>query len=141
MHMQGTPKTMQQRPTYADVVQDIVAHLTERIRLWEAAGVSREKLLLDPGIGFGKTGRHNLLILRHLREFKTLGRPIVLGTSRKSFLGTLLGKDVEGRLAGSLATAAIGAWNGADILRVHDVSETLDVLRVVRAIREVRGRA
>jgi dihydropteroate synthase len=141
MHMQGTPKNMQQRPTYADVVRDIVEHLAERIRLWEAAGVSREKILLDPGIGFGKTGRHNLLILKHLREFKALGRPIVLGTSRKSFIGSLLGRDAEERLAGSLATAAIGVWNGADILRVHDVPETLDVVKIVRAIQEVRGRA
>jgi dihydropteroate synthase len=139
MHMKGTPRTMQEKPAYGDVVREIMEHLAERIAVWEDAGVSRESILVDPGIGFGKTLDHNLLILKHLCEFKALGRPIVLGTSRKSFIGTLLDRDVEDRLVGTLATAAIGAWNGADILRAHDVRETREVLTIVRAIKEARG--
>jgi dihydropteroate synthase len=141
MHMQGTPRTMQQNPAYENVVREIIEDLAERIAVWEDAGVSRENLLVDPGIGFGKTLDHNLLILKHLSEFRELGRPIVLGTSRKTFIGTLLDRDVEDRLVGSLATVAIGAWNGADILRVHDVQETREVLTIVRAIKEARGQA
>jgi dihydropteroate synthase len=139
MHMRGTPKTMQDQPTYASVVPEIIEHLGERITAWEKAGVSRDKILIDPGIGFGKTVDHNLLILKYLCEFQVLGRPIVLGTSRKSFIGTLLGRDVEDRLVGTLATVAVGAWNGADVLRVHDVQETREVLSIVRAIKEARG--
>ncbi len=139
MHMLGTPRTMQEKPVYGDLVREIIEYLEERIAVWEDAGVARENLLVDPGIGFGKTVDHNLLILKHLFEFKVLGRPIVLGTSRKSFIGTLLGRDVEERLVGTLATAAIGVWNGADILRVHDVEETREVLTIVRAIKEARG--
>jgi dihydropteroate synthase len=138
MHMKGTPKTMQDQPTYSSVVPEIIDHLGERITAWEEAGVSRDKILIDPGIGFGKTVDHNLLILKHLCEFQVLGRPIVLGTSRKSFIGTVLGRDVEDRLVGTLATAAVGAWNGADVLRVHDVQETREVLSIVRAIRKAR---
>ncbi len=141
MHMKGTPKTMQDRPVYEAVVPEIIDYLAERMAVWEDAGVSRENMLLDPGIGFGKTVRHNLLILRHLRDLEALGRPIVLGTSRKGFVGALLGRDVDDRLTGTLATVAIGAWNGADVLRVHDVEETREVLTIVRAIREVRGQA
>ncbi len=141
MHMKGTPKTMQAKPAYEAVVPEVIDYLTERMAVWEEAGVPRENMLLDPGIGFGKTVRHNLLILKHLRAFEALGRPIVLGTSRKAFVGSLLGRDVEDRLAGTLATAAIGAWNGANILRVHDVRETCEVLTIVHAIREIRGRA
>ncbi len=140
MHMQGTPRTMQKDPTYGNVVREIIEALAERIAVWEDAGVPRERILVDPGIGFGKTVDHNLLILKHLYEFRKLGRPIVLGTSRKSFIGTLLGgREVEDRLVGTLATAAIGAWNGADVLRVHDVGETREVLTIVRAIKEVEG--
>jgi dihydropteroate synthase len=139
MHMRGTPRTMQENPTYGNVVREIREALAELISLWEDAGVPRDKLLVDPGIGFGKTVDHNLLILKHLSEFKELGRPIVLGTSRKTFIGTLLGQEVENRLVGTLATAAIGAWNGADVLRVHDVEETREVLTIVRAIKEVQG--
>lgn len=141
MHMKGTPKTMQDKPTYGAVVAEIIEYLAERMAVWEEAGVSRENILLDPGIGFGKTLRHNLLILKHLSDLAVLGRPIVLGTSRKGFVGALLGRDVEDRLMGTLATVAIGAWNGADVFRVHDVGETREVLTIVRAIREVRGQA
>ncbi len=138
MHMKGTPKTMQQNPVYESVVQEVYTYLEERMAEWEAAGTSRERILLDPGIGFGKTLTHNLLLLKHLRVFKALGRPLVLGTSRKRFIGTLLGRDTEERLYGTLASVAVGAWNGADVLRVHDVRETRDVLRIVHAVREVR---
>lgn len=141
MHMKGTPRTMQDRPTYGSVVPEIIEYLEERITAWEDAGVSRDKVLVDPGIGFGKTVHHNLLILKHLGEFEVLGRPIVLGTSRKSFIGTLIDRDAENRLLGTLATVAIAAWNGADILRVHDVRETREVLTIVRAIKEAREQA
>jgi dihydropteroate synthase len=141
MHMKGTPKTMQVEPVYGDVVPEIIEHLAERIAVWEDAGVAREKILVDPGIGFGKTVDHNLLILKRLREMEVLGRPIVLGTSRKAFVGALLDRDLEGRLVGTRATVAIGAWNGANILRVHDVQETREVLTIVHAIRETRGHA
>ena len=141
MHMKGTPKVMQDDPVYEDVVREIIEHLAERIAVWEDAGIAGEDLLVDPGIGFGKTVDHNLLILKHLRDFEVLGRPIVLGTSRKAFVGTLLDRDPEDRLVGTLATVAIGAWNGAHILRVHDVQETREVLTIVRAIKEARGNA
>jgi dihydropteroate synthase len=138
MHMKGTPKTMQHLPTYTAVVPEIIEHLEESITGWERAGVCRDKILIDPGIGFGKTVNHNLLILKHLHELRVLGRPIVLGTSRKSFIGTLLHRDAEERLVGTLATAAIGAWNGADVLRVHDVQETREVVTIVRAVRSAQ---
>ena len=141
MHMKATPKTMQDKPVYGDVVPEIIEHLAERIAVWEDAGVASENILVDPGIGFGKTVDHNLLILKRLREMEVLGRPIVLGTSRKAFVGALLDRDLEGRLVGTLATVAIGAWNGAHILRVHDVQETREVLTIVHAIKEARGHA
>ncbi len=140
-HMKGTPRTMQDKPVYGDVVPEIIEQLAERIAVWEDAGVSRENILVDPGIGFGEAVGHNLLILKHLCEFEVLGRPIVLGTSRKGFVGALLDRDVEDRLVGTLATVAISVWNGADILRVHDVQETREVLTIVRAIKEARGQA
>jgi dihydropteroate synthase len=139
MHMRGKPKTMQDKPVYGDVVREIIEHLAERIAVWEDAGVASENILVDPGIGFGKTVDHNLLILKQLRELAVLGKPIVLGTSRKSFVGALLDRDLEDRLFGTLATVAIGAWNGAHILRVHDVQETREVLAIVHAIKEARG--
>ena len=139
MHMKGTPRTMQLQPTYGSVVREVIEYLEERINDWEEAGVSREQILIDPGIGFGKTVDHNLTVLKHLPEFRRLGRPIVLGTSRKSFIGTLLDRDADDRLLGTLATVAIGAWNGADILRVHDVQETREVLTMVHAIQSARG--
>jgi dihydropteroate synthase len=139
MHMKGTPRTMQHQPTYGSVVREVIEYLEERINDWEEAGVSREQILIDPGIGFGKTVDHNLTVLKHLPEFRRLGRPIVLGTSRKSFIGTLLDRDADDRLLGTLATVAIGAWNGADILRVHDVQETREVLTMVHAIQSARG--
>ncbi len=141
MHMKGTPRTMQDNPVYRDLLSEIVEYLAKRIAFWEDAGVSRENILVDPGIGFGKTMEHNLLILNALGELEELGRPIVLGTSRKSFVGKLLDQAAEDRLVGTLATVAVGAWNGANILRVHDVRETREVLTIVHAIREAGRRS
>lgn len=134
MHMKGTPKTMQLDPSYKSLFGEMVAYFEERIRLWEKAGVPRERILIDPGIGFGKTVEHNLRIVKHLGGFRVIGRPIVLGTSRKSFIGTVLNRAVEERLVGSLATVAVGIWNGAHVLRVHDVAESREVLLMVHAI-------
>jgi len=136
MHMKGTPKDMQKNPVYDSLLAEIVDAFEEGIRDWERAGCKRENLLIDPGIGFGKTLDHNLRILRNLEELKVLGRPVVLGTSRKSFIGTLLKRDVEERLAGTLATLAVGAMNGAHIFRVHDVVEARETLALVHAIQK-----
>jgi dihydropteroate synthase len=135
MHMQGTPKTMQARPSYDALIPELLAYFEETLRAWEDSGVAREKLLIDPGIGFGKTLRHNLCLLKGLREFTVLGRPIVLGTSRKSFIGAVLDRGAEERLAGTLATLVVGALNGAHVLRVHDVSAARDALTMAHAIR------
>ncbi|HUJ17815.1 MAG TPA: dihydropteroate synthase [Nitrospirota bacterium] len=135
MHIKGTPRDMQQKPVYADVIGEISSFLAEGIELAERAGVSREKVLIDPGIGFGKTLEHNLTILGRLEEFRTLGRPIVLGTSRKKFIGTVLGiPGPDHRVLGSMATIALGIERGASVLRVHDVAETVQVARMTDAI-------
>ena len=134
MHMQGSPRTMQADPHYVDVVDDVRAFLAERIERALAAGVEEERIWVDPGIGFGKTPEHNLELLGRLGELRDLGRPIVLGTSRKSFLGALTGRGVGERLGGSIASGVLGARAGADVLRVHDVAETRDALRVSSAI-------
>ncbi len=137
MHMQGTPQTMQQNPTYTDLVGEISDTLRGGIELAQQHGVSAERIVLDPGIGFGKTLEHNLHILRCLRAFQQLGRPILIGTSRKSFIGKVLDLPVEQRLFGTAATLAIAIANGADIVRVHDVKEMTQVARMTDAI--VRG--
>jgi dihydropteroate synthase len=134
MHMQGTPRTMQLQPRYGDVVEDVKAFLAERVELAVAAGVERGRIFLDPGIGFGKTQEHNLELLRRLGELRELGRPIVLGTSRKAFIGSLTGREVEARLGGSIASGVLGISAGADLLRVHDVAATHEALRVADAI-------
>jgi len=136
MHMQGTPKDMQVRPRYDSLLGEIIEALRGWIREWEDAGCRRERLLVDPGIGFGKTLAHNLALLRNLREMKVLGRPVVLGTSRKSFIGAVLQRQVQDRLPGTLATLAVGAMNGADIFRVHDVAEAREALALVDAIQK-----
>ncbi len=131
MHMQGTPTTMQLAPAYGDVVRDIAHFFTERIQSLTTQGIPADAIALDPGIGFGKTREHNIALLARLAEFNVLGRPICLGVSRKGFLGKLLDRPVEERLAGSLAAAAFGlAHHAAHILRVHDVAETRDLVRV-----------
>lgn len=134
MHMQGTPRTMQEDPVYDDVVSDVCDFLAARIERALAAGVAEERIWIDPGIGFGKTLEHNLELLRRLGELRSLGRPIVLGTSRKSFIGKLTGREVGDRLGGSVATAVLGARAGADVLRVHDVAATRDALTVAAAL-------
>jgi dihydropteroate synthase len=137
MHIQGTPRTMQQNPTYDDVVEDVRTYLQESIALATAAGIARDRIIVDPGIGFGKTVAHNLQILRRLGELRTLGCPVLVGTSRKSFLGKILDRPVTDRLEGTAASVAIAIAHGADLVRVHDVKEMVRVVRVADAI--VRG--
>lgn len=135
MHMQGTPQTMQQAPTYTDVVRELDAFFAERLTQLEARGVRREQVALDPGIGFGKTLEHNLAVLRALPRFAHQGRPVLLGVSRKSFLGKLTGAESPGeRLPGALACAALAVGQGVQVLRVHDVRETVAAARVAEAI-------
>ncbi|MBW1981549.1 MAG: dihydropteroate synthase [Deltaproteobacteria bacterium] len=121
MHMQGTPRTMQKNPRYDALLAEIISFLQERVQYACAAGIDRKQLLIDPGIGFGKTVRHNLLLLKHLDALTVLQLPILLGTSRKSFIGAVLDKEVTEREPGSWATACVGILHGAHILRVHEV--------------------
>ncbi len=134
MHMKGEPRTMQVRPRYRDVIRDISEALEDRIAAAEGLGVNPRKILVDPGIGFGKTLEHNLEILARLREFRALGKPVVIGVSRKSFIGKLTGDPPEKRLGGSLAAALVAMQHGADIVRVHDVPETVRAIRVADAV-------
>ncbi len=139
MHMQGDPRTMQKHPVYKDVIQDIQAFFKERVAWAVKNGLKPEQILLDPGIGFGKTVEHNLEILRNLKSFQDLGHPLVLGTSRKSFIGKLLGsKDKplppEDRLEGTLATHLWAAIQGVHVLRVHDVKQTRRAIEIWRAM-------
>jgi dihydropteroate synthase len=135
MHMQGTPQTMQKQPRYKDVVAEIGKFFQARIEAALDAGIASHNILLDPGIGFGKTTQHNLEILNRLEEFKALGRPLVVGVSRKRFLGDLSGIEVpEQRVIPSVAAGVIALKNGAAILRVHDVAEHAQALKVVRAL-------
>ena len=133
MHMLGEPRTMQQDPHYDDVVSDVKAFLEERLAAAVAAGVPEERVQLDPGIGFGKTLEHNLELLRRLDEIAAIGRPVVLGTSRKSFIGRLTGRDVAGRVHGTVATCVLGYERGARVFRVHDVAAVHDGLSVAAA--------
>lgn len=135
MHMQGKPATMQQDPHYDDVVSEVRAFLAERIAAAERAGIARNRLVADPGFGFGKTTAHNLQVLARLCELQALGVPIMAGLSRKSVLGAVTGRPVTERLAASVAAALLAAQAGATILRVHDVKETRDALAVWQAMR------
>ena len=134
MHMLGTPRTMQDDPRYDDVVDDVKAFLAERVQAAVAAGVDEERIWIDPGIGFGKTVAHNLELLRRLGELRDLGRPVVVGASRKSFIGQLSGREVTDRLGGTIAVSVIALKRGADVLRVHDVAQMRDALLTARAI-------
>ena len=134
MHMQGTPGTMQGQPSYDDVVAEVKAFLLERIACVRAAGIALERVVIDPGFGFGKTLEHNLELLRQLRQFESLGVPLLAGWSRKSSLGQITGRPAGERLAASVAAALIAAQNGASILRVHDVAATRDALAVLAAV-------
>mgnify|MGYP000872951510 FL=1 len=135
MHMQGEPLTMQQAPTYGDVVVEVRDFLAGRVAVLEAAGIARERIVLDPGFCFGKTLEHNLELLRHLPDTTVSGLPILAGLSRKSMLGGITGRSVEERLPASLAAAVIALAGGARILRVHDVAATRDALAVWSAVR------
>jgi dihydropteroate synthase len=139
MHCQGTPQTMQTAPHYGDVVGEVGEFFEERLRRLEAAGVKPEQVALDVGIGFGKTVEHNLELLRQLKAYKRLGRPLVLGVSRKSFLGKLLGAGVEGRLPASLACAAWAVTAGVQIIRTHDVAATWQAVRMTEALLAAAG--
>ena len=139
MHMLGTPRTMQAAPQYDDVVAEVCAFLRERAAACERGGIGREKIILDPGFGFGKTATHNLQLLAALPRIVALGWPVLVGLSRKSLLGSLTGRPVEARLAGSVALATIAAWHGAHILRVHDVAATVDAVSVVQAVHAVQA--
>ncbi|PIQ95854.1 MAG: dihydropteroate synthase [Nitrospinae bacterium CG11_big_fil_rev_8_21_14_0_20_56_8] len=134
MHMQGMPETMQVRPCYDDLLGEIRAFLAESIARAEKAGISPGRIIIDPGIGFGKTPEHNLKLINRLGMLKDLGKPILLGVSRKSFIGQILNLPVEEREEGSLASGIVGILRGASILRVHDVQSTARALRMVRAI-------
>ncbi|HKX45036.1 MAG TPA: dihydropteroate synthase [Burkholderiaceae bacterium] len=139
MHMRGTPETMQQQATYADVVAEVVAFLRERCEALEHAGVSAERITVDPGIGFGKSPDHNLQLLQRQAELLTLGRPLLVGWSRKSTLGVITGRDAGDRLIPSIVAALIAVQRGARIVRVHDVAATVDVLRVWQRVGPARG--
>jgi dihydropteroate synthase len=134
MHMPGDPRTMQDEPSYGDVVGEVKSFLVERVEAAVAVGVAEERIWLDPGIGFGKTLEHNLELLRRLGELRELGRPLVIGTSRKSFIGRIDGSEVEDRLGGTIASSVFAAGEGADVLRVHDVAETVQAIRVAEAV-------
>jgi dihydropteroate synthase len=134
MHMQGLPATMQLDPQYDDVVAEVRAFLAERMAAAEAAGISRSRILLDPGFGFGKRTEHNIALLQGLPEILSLGRPLLVGLSRKSVLGQITGGDVYVRLHASLAASVISVMKGARIVRVHDVKATADALKVAAAV-------
>jgi dihydropteroate synthase len=133
MHMQGEPRTMQRDPRYTDVVAEVGAFLEERLRAARDAGIAEDRIWLDPGIGFGKTVEHNLALLRELPRLVALGRPIVIGTSRKSFLGKLTGREFAGLAAATVATSVLAYERGARVFRVHDVAPTHDALVVAAA--------
>lgn len=136
VHMRGTPRTMQDDPRYEDVVAEVCEHLAERADAARAAGVRPERILLDPGIGFAKTLAHNLALLAATDRIAALGYPVLIGVSRKSMFGLLLGRDVDERLPGSLAAGLAALARGAAVLRVHDVRESADAVRVWAAIQE-----
>jgi dihydropteroate synthase len=133
MHMLGTPRTMQDDPRYDDVVSEVKAFLDERLAFAVAEGVAEERVMLDPGIGFGKTIDHNLALLARLDEIAALGRPVVVGVSRKSFLGAITGREADERVVATAAANVLALERGASVFRVHDVAETLDALAVAAA--------
>ncbi|PCJ35417.1 MAG: dihydropteroate synthase [Moraxellaceae bacterium] len=135
MHMQGQPVDMQSNPQYSSITQDVSAFFDRRIDACLAAGIARDRLLLDPGFGFGKTLAHNLELLSHLNRFTSYGLPLLVGMSRKTMIGQILDKPVDQRLFGSVAAAVLAVERGAHIVRVHDVVETVDALRIVEALR------
>lgn len=136
MHMQGTPRTMQEEPAYDDVVAEVTAFLTARAEACQAAGIARERILVDPGFGFGKTTQHNLLLLRRLETLAGAGYPVLVGLSRKSLIGNVLGLPVDKRLYPGLALAVLAVWQGAAIVRTHDVAATREAIAMCQAVRD-----
>ncbi len=136
MHKQGAPQTMQQQPHYQDAVAEVSAFLRDRVAAAEAAGIARNRIVIDPGFGFGKTLEHNLALLRSLETFRALGVQVLAGLSRKSMLGTITGRAVGDRMAASVAGALLAVQRGAYIVRVHDVRETVDALKIWNALNE-----
>ncbi|MFW5431507.1 MAG: dihydropteroate synthase [Methylophilaceae bacterium] len=136
MHMQGTPQAMQDKPSYADVVNEVSGFLMARVDVCMQAGIARNRMLIDPGFGFGKTRAHNITLIQQLESVAKLGLPLLVGLSRKSVLGQMTGNDVDARLYASVTAAVISAMKGANMLRVHDVKATVEALKVVSAIME-----
>lgn len=139
MHIKGTPKNMQQNPQYESLMMEICSYLEESIEIGTNNGLSEQQIIIDPGIGFGKTVEHNLQIIKNLKMLKALGRPILVGASRKSFIGKILDKDIEERLYGTLSSIVISVMNGANIIRVHDVKEAREAIKLADAVRSVNG--
>ena len=138
MHMLGTPQTMQEEPFYEDTIEEIIDFFQERIDHCVSNGINRSRIVLDPGIGFGKRQRDNLIILKKLYEFKTFGLPVQLGASRKSFIGKVYDSKPEDRLEGSLAATALAFQNGIDIVRVHDVKQHKLFMQTLQSIKDVK---
>lgn len=137
MHMQGMPQTMQLAPSYQDVVSEVVHFLSDRMHVVTSAGIAIDRIVLDPGFGFGKTTAHNIALIQHLTEIDAIGRPLLVGLSRKSVLGKIAGGDEQQRLHAGLAASVISAMKGAKIVRVHDVKATVDALKIVTAVMPV----
>ena len=135
VHMKGDPGSMQQAPQYDDVVTEVRDFLAARVAACRAAGIAENRIVIDPGIGFGKTRAHNLKLISRLHDFVWIGRPILVGVSRKSTIGSITDRPLDGRLAGSLALATLAAWHGAAIIRAHDVAATVDAMKIVVALR------
>lgn len=137
MHMQGEPRTMQSAPCYHNVTKEVSEFLAKRVEACIQAGVARSRLLIDPGFGFGKNVEHNLEMIKHLEDFKALVLPLVVGLSRKSLIGTVLDVPVEDRVYGSIALAALAVWQGAAIIRAHDVAATVQAIKMITAVKAV----
>lgn len=134
MHMQGEPRAMQQDPHYENVVEEVESFLSERVQQCVANGISRERIIIDPGFGFGKRLHHNLSLLRHLDRFRKMGLTLLVGLSRKSMIEAIVNRSTQDRLASSIALATLAVWQGAHIIRAHDVRETVDALRICDAV-------
>jgi dihydropteroate synthase len=138
MHMQGEPRTMQAAPSYRDVVAEVKNFLADRVVACKQAGIARERLLIDPGFGFGKGVEHNLRLLKRLDAFADMGLPLLVGLSRKSLIGSVLNVTAAQRLYGSIALATIAVWQGAAIIRAHDVAATVQAIKMAAAVRDAR---
>lgn len=139
MHMQGMPRSMQENPQYKHIIDDILEFFKQRVNCCKKSGINNSRLVLDPGFGFGKTIAHNYEILAKFAEFKALGLPLLAGISRKSMIGSVLNRDVSERLSGSLAAAIVAIQQGANIIRVHDVQESVDVLKILKTIEQYKS--